>query len=231
MTSLLQKRLKEEGSVAGDIADLFEEISNDKRKAWLDMADSGRRKYEKLAEGTLFFLSSPQEYTPMCNFTMCRFGKHYMHANMHFMMPSQMQAQVHTCTVVCMSAIPSLAQSRFTVLAIRASVPVDANKCPPLCTQPLPGLAFSTHFQWSSLLTVLAIKTAYADSFCVGAEDKKRFEDQLKAHPKLAAMIAAYEEKQQELRTLKKGKGKAQSSKGLKKRRRQEDVDSSDDEV
>ena len=47
---LLQKRIQEDDSVTGDVADLFEEISNAKRKVWLDMADSGRRKYEKLAE-------------------------------------------------------------------------------------------------------------------------------------------------------------------------------------
>ena len=41
-------------------------------------------------------------------------------------------------------------------------------------------------------------------------------------------MIAAYEEKQQELRTLKKGKSK-KSSKGSKKRWRQEENEASDE--
>ena len=48
---LPQKRVTGDDSLTGDVADLFEEISNAKRKAWLDMADSGRKKYEKLAEG------------------------------------------------------------------------------------------------------------------------------------------------------------------------------------
>ena len=39
-----------EDDLTGDVADLFEEISNVKRKAWQDMADSGKKKYEKLAE-------------------------------------------------------------------------------------------------------------------------------------------------------------------------------------
>lgn len=46
----LQKRVTEDDSLTGDVADLFEEISNAKRKAWQDMADSGKKKYEKLAE-------------------------------------------------------------------------------------------------------------------------------------------------------------------------------------
>ena len=82
-----------------------------------------------------------------------------------------------------------------------------------------------------SLHSCYGLVTACADSFCACAEDRKRFEDQLQAHPKLAAMVAAYEEKQQELRTLKKGKGTAKSSKGTKKRRHQEDMHASDDEV
>ena len=61
------------------------------------------------------------------------------------------------------------------------------------------------------------------------AEDKQRFEDQLQAHPKLATMIAAYEEKQQELQTLKKSKSK-KISRGSKKRRRPEEKEASDDD-
>ena len=61
------------------------------------------------------------------------------------------------------------------------------------------------------------------------AEGKKRFEDQLQAHPKLAAMIEAYDQKKQDLKAIKKGKGK--SSQGTKKRRRQEESPASDDEV
>ena len=48
---LLQKRVTEGDTLTGDVADLFEEISNAKRRAWLDMDDSGKKKYEKLAEG------------------------------------------------------------------------------------------------------------------------------------------------------------------------------------
>lgn len=48
---LLQKRVTNSDTPTGDMADLFEEISNAKRKAWLDMDDSGKKKYEKLAEG------------------------------------------------------------------------------------------------------------------------------------------------------------------------------------
>lgn len=43
-------------------------------------------------------------------------------------------------------------------------------------------------------------------------------------------MIEAYEEKQQELRTLKRGKSK-KSTKGTKKRRRQQDQAAEDEEV
>ena len=60
--------------------------------------------------------------------------------------------------------------------------------------------------------------------------DKARFEDQLQAHPRLAAMIAAYDEKQQELRTLKKGKSN-KISRGTKKRKVREESKASDDEV
>ena len=64
------------------------------------------------------------------------------------------------------------------------------------------------------------------------AEDKKRFEDQLQAHPKLAALIEAYEQQKQDLKALKKGKGKGTKlSKGTKKRSRQEESPASDDEV
>ena len=50
---MLQKRLKEDENLALEYSatDLFEGTSIAKRKAWLDMADSGRRKYGKLAEG------------------------------------------------------------------------------------------------------------------------------------------------------------------------------------
>lgn len=50
---VLQKRLKEDENLALEYSatDLFEGTSIAKRKAWLDMADSGRRKYDKLAEG------------------------------------------------------------------------------------------------------------------------------------------------------------------------------------
>ena len=50
---MLQKRLKENEGLALEYSatDLFEGTSIAKRKAWLDMADSGKRKYEKLAEG------------------------------------------------------------------------------------------------------------------------------------------------------------------------------------
>ncbi|KAL0046964.1 hypothetical protein WJX82_003155 [Trebouxia sp. C0006] len=107
----VEKRLKEDENLALEYSatDLFEGTSIAKRKAWLDMADSGRRKYDKLAE-----------------------------------------------------------------------------------------------------------------------EDKKRFEDQLQAHPKLAAMIEAYDQKKQDLKAIKKDKGK--SSKGTRKRRRQEESPASDDE-
>ena len=64
---------------------------------------------------------------------------------------------------------------------------------------------------------------------CDVAEDKKRFEDQLQAHPKLAAMIEAFDQKKQDLKAIKKDKGK--SSKGTRKRRRQEESPASDDEV
>ena len=49
----MQKRLKENENLALEYSatDLFEGTSIAKRKAWLEMADSGRRKYEKLAEG------------------------------------------------------------------------------------------------------------------------------------------------------------------------------------
>ena len=62
-------------------------------------------------------------------------------------------------------------------------------------------------------------------TMCCGAGDKKRFEDQLEAHPKLAATIEAYEQKQQDLKALKKGK----STKSSKKRSRKEAT--SDNEV
>lgn len=42
--------MTEDDSLTGDVADLFEEISNAKRKAWQDMADTGKKQYEKLAE-------------------------------------------------------------------------------------------------------------------------------------------------------------------------------------
>ncbi len=50
---VVQKRLKEDENLALEYSatDLFEGTSIAKRKAWLDMADSGRRKYDKLAEG------------------------------------------------------------------------------------------------------------------------------------------------------------------------------------
>ncbi len=50
---VVQKRLKENEDLALEYSatDLFEGTSIAKRKAWLDMADSGRRKYEKLADG------------------------------------------------------------------------------------------------------------------------------------------------------------------------------------
>ncbi|DBB00824.1 TPA: hypothetical protein ACH3X1_000752 [Trebouxia sp. C0004] len=107
----VEKRLKEDENLALEYSatDLFEGTSIAKRKAWLDMADSGKRKYDKLAE-----------------------------------------------------------------------------------------------------------------------EDKKRFEDQLQAHPKLAAMIEAYDQKKQDLTAIKKDKGK--SSKSTKKRRRQEESPALDDE-
>ncbi|DBA78417.1 TPA: hypothetical protein ACH3X2_007913 [Trebouxia sp. C0005] len=107
----VEKRLKEDENLALEYSptDLFEGTSIAKRKAWLDMADSGRRKYDKLAE-----------------------------------------------------------------------------------------------------------------------EDKKRFEDQMQAHPKLAAMIEAYNQKKQDLKAIKKGKGK--SSKSSKKRGRQEESPASDNE-
>ena len=83
--------------------------------------------------------------------------------------------------------------------------------------------------QWRGFRTDYS--TGQSTPWCCVAEDKQRFEDQLQAHPKLAAMIKAYEEKQQELRTLKRGKSK-KSTKGTKKRRRQEeDQASENDEV
>ncbi|KAL3147456.1 hypothetical protein ABBQ38_014514 [Trebouxia sp. C0009 RCD-2024] len=106
----VEKRVTYGDTPTGDMADLFEEISNAKRKAWLDMDDSGKKKYEKLAE-----------------------------------------------------------------------------------------------------------------------EDKQRFEGQLQAHPRLAAMIAAYDEKQQGLRALKKGKSH-KSSRGPNKRKVREGSQASDDE-
>ena len=60
---VLQKRLKEDENLALEYSatDLFEGTSIAKRKAWLDMADSGRRKYDKLAEG--------EEGLSYCDFT------------------------------------------------------------------------------------------------------------------------------------------------------------------
>ena len=67
-------------------------------------------------------------------------------------------------------------------------------------------------------------------SFCT--EDKKRFEDQLQAHPKLAALVETYNQQKQDLKVLKKGKGKGtRPSKGTKKRSRQQESPASDDEV
>ena len=49
----MQKRLKENEDLALQYSamDLFEGTSIAKKQAWLDMADSGRKKYVKLAEG------------------------------------------------------------------------------------------------------------------------------------------------------------------------------------
>lgn len=60
---MLQKRLKEDENLALEYSatDLFEGTSIAKRKAWLDMADSGRRKYGKLAEG--------EQILSYCDFT------------------------------------------------------------------------------------------------------------------------------------------------------------------
>lgn len=67
-------------------------------------------------------------------------------------------------------------------------------------------------------------------SFC--AEDKKRFEDQLQAHPKLAALVETHNQQKQDLKALKKGKGKgSKPSTGTKKRSRQQESPASDDEV
>lgn len=67
-------------------------------------------------------------------------------------------------------------------------------------------------------------------SFC--AEDKKRFEDQLQAHPKLAALVDTYNQQKQDLKALKKGNRKGtKPSKGTKKRNRQQESPASDNEV
>ena len=76
---------------------------------------------------------------------------------------------------------------------------------------------------------LFAVKKAFLMQAICCAEDKKRFDKQLQAHPKLAALIEAYEQRRKDLKAVNKG----QVSKSTKKRRRkeQEAQASDDDEV